>query len=197
MMKVEKTSLSYEELIQFQVKSGCPHKEVVHSTMPVKTLDRLLPFLSGHGLQIGGYVGVTHCYLVSKLKGKATLWTVDPNIKHRNLKNPFTYAYKMVSHFKLLDNSVLITNYANEQIEIFKKTKMKFDFIILDGNHSQKQVQHEVEECTKILNLGGYLILDDIDNWEGPKNVYANLNTNNYQKIPLDRRAGLLKKIKE
>ena len=195
MLKIERKEPTYADLINFQVKKGCNKKEICAGSMPPATLNKLLPYLKGQGLQIGGFVGITHCFLAIKLKTRATIWTVDPNLPHRGINRPFELAYNMASHYQLLRNSVFITNYANEQISIFQESGMLFDFIILDGNHDEKQVRNEVEECKKILKIGGYLILDDIDFWQGPKKVYNTVDNKQFEKIPLTNRAGLLKKL--
>lgn len=194
MMKIEKINVTYDMLVAFQVKQGCNESVVRVNSIPQRDLNKLLPYLQGQGLQIGGFLGIAHCYLASQLYKRATIWTVDPNNKHCGIKQPFKMAYEMVKHFNLLRNSVLITNFANEQIQIFQTCNMIFDFIILDGNHDKNQVAHEVRECAKILKTNGFLILDDIDHWQGPKKVYNDLNSD-FKKIPLTSRIGLLQKL--
>jgi predicted O-methyltransferase YrrM len=184
---------SYSDLVAFQVGNGCDEKQVRLGSIPKENLDRAVPLLRGNGLQIGGFVGVSHCYIAWHLRDRGTLWTVDPNITHRGIHNPFGLAQSMARHFRLLSNSVLITNFANEQLEIFKRCGMAFDFIILDGNHDEHQVQHEVAECRGLLKDGGFLIMDDVDTWTGPKNIY-NKTSEGYEKMQVDSGLGFMRK---
>jgi predicted O-methyltransferase YrrM len=184
----------WQDLVGRIVQLGYDRDQVLCGSMPEETLSRLSHILSGNGLQIGGFVGVSHCYLAEALRGKGSICTIDPNLTHREIQNPFLVASKMVSHFGLSKNSTLICGYGNDQMRFFADLGVKFDFIILDGNHEYETVVTEIGFATPILKPGGYLVLDDIDYWDGPKKVY-NETPAGYNRVTLDSRAGLLQKM--
>jgi hypothetical protein len=169
------------------------YHEVFSGSMPKDTLRRLSLILSGNGLQIGGFVGLTHCYLANFLRKNGTLCTIDPNLTHRGITNPFFIMSKLVKKYNLSKNSILICGYAEEQMRIFFSLGVNFDFILLDGNHDYQSVLNEINLADKLLKPGGLLILDDIDHWQGPQSLYNDFPFL-YEKIPLDSRAGVLRK---
>lgn len=183
----------WEQLVDRIVILGHPRQQVVDGSMPKTTLLKLSSLLSGNGLQIGGFLGVAHCFLAASLNEKGSICTIDPNLSHRNIVNPFLIASEMVNYFNLSKNSTLICGYASQQMKIFASLGVKFDFIVLDGNHDYETVINEVVLAGLILKSGGYLVLDDIDYWDGPKKVY-NEAPIGYNKVMLDSRAGVLKK---
>lgn len=180
-------------LINHVVSWGCRRDQVEWGSMPEDTLRRLANVLTGNGLQIGGFVGISHCYLASSLaKNKGTICTIDPNITHNHTDNPMLIAVRLAIRLNL-KNSMFILGYAEEQMKILINQGAKFDFILIDGNHDENFVLSEVLLADQLLKSGGYLVLDDIDDWHGPKSVYMNFPLD-YEKIKLDSRAALLQK---
>ncbi|MDA7478172.1 class I SAM-dependent methyltransferase, partial [Candidatus Pelagibacter ubique] len=57
--------------------------------------------------------------------------------------------------------------------EFFMTNSKKYDLIFVDGDHSSIQVKIDINNSWKILNKGGYLILDDYMWW-----FYKNLKKN-------------------
>ena len=47
----------------------------------------------------------------------------------------------------------------------FSNNLQSFDLIFIDGDHSSEQVKKDINNSWKILNNGGYLILDDYLWW--------------------------------
>jgi hypothetical protein len=123
-----------------------------------------------------------------------TICTIDPNMPHRNIKNPLIIMNHLVNHYEFVDNSLIILGYAIPQMKIFEKIGAKFNFILIDGKHDEHSVKNEVLQADKILKDGGFIILDDIDHWDGPKYVYQNFPLENYIKVICDTRAGILMK---
>lgn len=186
----------WDDLINRLVQLKIERNQVVYGSMPANTLFSLSQLLTGNGLQVGGFVGVAHCYLSLALMGKGSICTVDPNLSHRGINNPLLIASQLVSYFNLSKNSMLICGYSEDQMRLFDLMGAKFDFVILDGNHDYFTVMRELFLVDKILKPGGYLVLDDIDHWSGPKKVYNELSAG-YNRIELDKRVGLLQKIYE
>ena len=183
----------WDELIDYSSGLGYDRDQIIWGSMPKETLLKLSNILSGNGLQVGGFVGVTHCFLAFILKDGGSISTIDHNLVHRGIEDPFIIMSKMVSYFNLSKNSMLICGYAEEQMRIFKSLNVKFDFIVLDGGHDYGSLVEEIHMSSSILKLGGYIVLDDIDHWVGPKMCYANV-PKGYTKIILDSRAGVFRK---
>ena len=182
---------SWNKLLNTLVSYGCKKEEVISGSIPESTLKKIIKLVSGNGLQIGGFVGLSHCYLCHHVSGN--ICTIDLNIQHRGITNPLFMAKKLVDEFNLCKNSMLICGDSVSQMKIFYKLGVKFDFIILDGNHGFDEVLKEIYLSDQILKYNGYLILDDIDFWQGPKLHYKNFPLK-YEKIFLDDRAGVFKK---
>jgi predicted O-methyltransferase YrrM len=194
MLKVSGNSVTlWRDLVSCLVSWGHDRQQVIEGSMPEKTLQSLSGVLSGNGLQIGGFVGVAHCFLAASLKNRGSICTIDPNLSHRGIQNPFNVANRLVMEFKLSRNSMLICGYSKEQMRLFANLKAGFDFVLLDGNHDYQTVIDEIGLADAILKPGGYLVLDDIDHWDGPKRVYAG-GIPGYNRVELDSRAGLLHK---
>lgn len=193
MLKVNNLEDFWESLLKYCVDRKCDREQVSQGSMPKQTLIRLSQKISGNGLQIGGFVGVTHCFLAKALADTGSICTIDLNIQHRGIHNPLLIASDMAKKFELTNNSTLVCGNALEQMNFFKKLGVQFDFILLDGNHDYENIIKEVTVADEILKDNGYLILDDIDHWDGPKKLYFNFHLN-YEVIPLDSRAGLLRK---
>ena len=193
---IKKNTYSWDNSYSFlcdKLKLDSAH--VRHGSMPEKTLKIISQYLKGDGLQIGGFVGLTHCYIANYLQEKGgTICTIDPNLTHRNIKNPIHIMNHLVNHYEFADNSLIVMGYAIPQMKIFEKIGSKFNFVIIDGTHDENSVMNEVSQADKILKDGGFIILVDIDHWEGPKSVYKNFSFKNYIKVNCDSRAGILMK---
>ena len=71
----------------------------------------------------------------------------------------------------------------------FKKNSENFDLIYVDGDHASEQVSLDIINSWKILNKGGFLILDDYLWWyykeldKNPSSPINNFITNNLSEI--------------
>ena len=74
------------------------------------------------------------------------------------------------SEFHLSGRLIKIKNTSNY---FFLKNQKTYDLIYVDGDHSSDQVTEDINNSWKLLNKGGYLILDDFMWW-----YYKNLNKN-------------------
>lgn len=184
----------YKKIVDYFSHLGHDRRQVVEGSMPENTLKLLSNILYGKGLQIGGFVGLAHVFFGRKFERTRKYCTVDFNQIHRGIVNPALTISKAIDFFNVSSNSILIIGDSHKQMKLFEKCNFLFDFILLDGNHDKENVLREIFLADKILNSGGYLVLDDIDYWEGPRSVYDNFPLP-YKKVPLDQRAGLLKKF--
>jgi len=53
----------------------------------------------------------------------------------------------------------------NTSNDFFSNNFQSFDLIFVDGDHSSEQVKKDINNSWKLLNNGGYLILDDYLWW--------------------------------
>lgn len=164
-------------------------------SIPLPVLEDLNPYFVGNGLQIGGFVGLTHLYIANYLKNNGSITTIDPNLVHEDIGNCFNIMCFVTNKFKLQNNSLLICGYSDPQIKVLSDLGVRYDFVIVDGYHDRVNVERDVELADKILKSGGYLILDDIDFWKDPRDYYNNFPLEGYHKIVVNPRVGVLKKI--
>ena len=84
---------------------------------------------------------------------------------------------KRLKKFKMTSNEFFMTN------------SKKYDLIFVDGDHSSNQVKIDIDNSWKILNKGGYLILDDYMWWfykdlkKNPASSINNFIVNNISEI--------------
>lgn len=165
-------------------------------SIPLPVLEELKPYFSGNGLQIGGFVGLTHLYIANHLKSiGGTICTIDPNLMHEDVSNCFNIMSFLTMKYKLHTNSLLVCGYSDPQIKILHQMGARYDFVLVDGYHDRTNVERDVELADQILKNGGHLILDDIDFWKEPRDYYNNFSLDGYEKIPCNPRVGLLKKL--
>lgn len=178
---------------QFRLDS----EQVRCGSIPEPTLQKLCNYFVGNGLQIGGFVGLTHAYIANHLKNnnQGFICTIDCNVTHRDIKDPIKKLNFLVRHYGFDENSMIILDYAERTMKNYIKLGSKFDFVLLDGNHNYHNVLREIKLANNLLKKNGSIILDDIDHWTGPKKLFENFPLQNYKKIEIDSRAGLFKKV--
>lgn len=69
------------------------------------------------GLHVGNFVGISLTYLtnvVQKLHSESLIVSIDPNIQHRNIKNPLNIVVGLLNKFGLQNNSLILTGYSLE-----------------------------------------------------------------------------------
>lgn len=171
-------------------------QELSQVSIPLKVLEDLHPYFSGNGLQIGGFIGLTHLYIANYLKSKkGTLTTIDPNLHHESVSNCFQIMSFLTNKYKLHTNSLLVCGYSDPQINVLKSLGVSYDFVIVDGYHDEINVDRDVLLADQVLKTGGHLIMDDIDYWEAPRLYYQNFPLEGYEKIDVNPRVGLLRKL--
>ena len=131
-------------------------------------------------LEIGCYCGQTTLMIIKTLIKKNIdfeIYCVDTwspfkvsKKKHnfyntfflKNLKNGkvFELFKYNLSCSKMLDNVKIIKGDSND---VLKKIEIKFDYIIIDGNHSYDYVKNDIYYSNKLINNNGYIIGDDYE----------------------------------
>lgn len=155
-----------------------------------------------HGLQIGGYLGVMHAFMVHnliKLNPKNTLATIDPNI-NTIPHNYYNITHKALSNFNLIKNSLLILGRSETTHTFFRKNNIKFDFLFIDGDHNYRHAKNDFVLYENLISKKGLILFDDVHKnprqcCEGPRKVVAELVAKGYRQIRITPRCCCVVKI--
>lgn len=144
-------------------------------------------------LEIGSFEGCSSCFFSDILlnNNKSTLTCVDPFISNGcDLVNQPLLKEKFYSNISKTDNYNKV-NVIEEYSDNFYKmySGEKFDFIYIDGEHSEKQILNDLNECFKIAKLNSIIWCDDYNNkwkstfdeWIEKHLKYINIIHKNYQ----------------
>jgi len=158
-----------------------------------------------------------------ELHADSLVVSIDPNLTHRGIYNPIQMVTKLLARYGLQKNAMILTGYSLEKCvsndgaiitsdydpfmrfpdecscecvlnALTKLTQTRFDYAVIDGNHTGSYLQREIELIDSLLNVGGLLILDDIG-WTEIQNVYQQLSANKYKNLGGDGRVGILGKL--
>jgi predicted O-methyltransferase YrrM len=161
-----------------------------------------------------------------KLNPNSTIISIDPDIPHRGVKSPNRYVQYLLNRFGLQKNNIVFTGYTLEKnlcddggvyyyseadvdeqdyysfyaSDILSKMlnlNLEFDLIIIDGNHERSYLEREIKIVDQLLNRGGILVFDDVnENWEDVKVVFNNILLQpGFRLYARDKRIGLIEKI--
>lgn len=150
--------------------------------------------------------------------------SIDPNIPHRGISSPQHEVMALIDKFQLTNHVLCIAGYSlnksvsndglnytetydpigafnseysceNALAHLTKWHSGSVDFILIDGNHDELYLARELEQCSRLLNSGGILILDDVSHgWEGVMQQFDNLG-DTYEKVVADGRIGIARKL--
>jgi len=200
------TDFSYKEAINYLASLNCDLPEldaIIEGTIPESSLifcaSFIIEYFTGKpiiGLHVGNFVGISlshFTHVVQKLHPESSIVSIDPNIQHRDIKNPLNIVIGLLNQFGLQNNCLILTGYSleagsyyevnpndtfdNSTTHFFDRglscaQQLKrletispgaFDFFLIDGNHEGSYLQREIETADKLLKLGGLLILDDVN----------------------------------
>ena len=144
-------------------------------------------------LEIGSYEGRSCIYFGKKfIDAKITcVDTWSGSDEHLNIK------------FKEIENNFdknIVNHLGNNRVEkqklssdfFFEKNNKFFDLIYIDGDHQTDQVNKDINNAWRVLNDGGYLILDDYTWWwyndlnKNPASAINNFIYNNINNIDVE-----------
>jgi len=120
-------------------------------------------------LEIGTHEGQSAMYFLKFiLKNKdSKLLCCDPFIKsHWLYANPSGLCYEDVLDFNLKNNDTYnqVEKYIGKNSELYKDpefSKMTFDIIYVDDDHTYLSTKLNIDHCWKALKVGGIIIFDD------------------------------------
>jgi hypothetical protein len=223
---------SYSEALSSLEKMGCDRQQLEQGSIPEASLDfcaaHILDLLGKRrlvGLHVGNFVGVSLCHLTAAIVGadqSSLMVSIDPNIPHRGIMNPAQKAMKLLGHFGLQRNSLVLTGYsleknvsndgekygtdydpiANFGVEISCESQLDllgmlapqhFDFAVIDGNHEGTYLRREIMALDEVLKPGGLLALDDVC-WSAVGSVFRSLSSHDYEQTATDGRMGIMRK---
>jgi hypothetical protein len=150
---------------------------------------------------VGNFVGVSLAYLTDLLRRRhpgSTVVSVDPNTTHRGVRGPQDHALALLERFGLLEHSLIIPGYTLEQTfgeagaadehdllaglacrgvlaSLARLGTPAFDLVLLDGNHERDYLARELAALRPLLAPESLLVLDDIGDWPGVREVLAEL----------------------
>ena len=121
-------------------------------------------------LEIGSFEGCSSCFLSDILLNNtnSSMICVDPfisdgcssvNVNSNNLKNMF---YSNIQKSKNNNKITVEEKFSNDFYDRYNGNK--FNFIYIDGEHSDNQIKTDLEECFKLLEVNGIMWCDDYNN---------------------------------
>ncbi|MFC4668236.1 class I SAM-dependent methyltransferase [Seohaeicola nanhaiensis] len=177
------------------------------------------------GLHIGNFVGVSLACITDaarKLHADSVVLSIDPNIPHRGIDSPQDLVTGLMARYGLLGNWMPVTGFTLDRSALygvlndkssptrhasyhgFSATQVlrnlarlgtKFDFVLIDGNHSEGYLRREVASLMGLVRPGGYLFFDDVDeNWGGVMAVFAGLDPLTFAKVAHEGRIGVVRR---
>jgi hypothetical protein len=118
------TDFSYKGATTYLAGLGCNSHEVIAGTIPESSLKFCASFIIKNftskpiiGFHVGNFVGISLAYLtnvVKKVHPDSIVVSIDPNIQHRNIKNPLNIVVGLLNNFGLQNNSLILTGYSLE-----------------------------------------------------------------------------------
>lgn len=144
-------------------------------------------------LEIGSFEGCSSCFLSDILinNNLSSLTCVDPFVSdgctetvNSLLKQKF---YSNINKSQNYKKITIIEKFSDDFYSTYKGNK--FNFIYINGEHSEKQILKDLEECFSLLDINGLIWCDDYNNqwkhifdyWILSKNNYINIIHSGYQ----------------
>lgn len=152
-------------------------------------------------------------------------FSVDPNITHRGIENPQQFVIRLAHHFGFTRQHVLITGYSLEKnigefdpadvenmaawlaghadesspenvLLHLQDCKLKFDFVVMDGNHDAAYLARELDALKPIVADPALLIFDDVnEHWGRIEELFDVIPAGSeYVQVARDGRIGILLK---
>lgn len=111
-------------------------------------------------IEIGFATGISACYMLCAMTPGDKLYSIDPFQKILWDRFGLINVKEVEKELDLPKNtSHWIPEFSGNY---FKKTNDKYDFMLIDGDHSFEGTMIDLEGSLKILNKGGILAIDDV-----------------------------------
>ena len=137
-------------------------------------------------IEIGLACGISTLYMICAIKPGAKIYSVDPFQKIQWDRFGLINANEVVKELNLPKNT---HHWIPEFSGIyFDKTNDKYDFMLIDGDHSYNGTMIDLNGSLKILNKNGILVVDDVLHKEVGKAVRDFMKNNKVYKQLFDFR---------
>lgn len=132
-------------------------------------------------LEIGSFEGCSACFFSDTLD-ISKMVCVDPfvsdgsdKVDHNELKSKYYKNIKFSKNYKKIETKEIFSD------DFFNENETLFDFIYVDGEHSDKQIKNDLDNSLKYLNDDGIIWCDDYNekwkktflDWIQTNNVYV------------------------
>lgn len=206
-----------------QVRMGSVPEESLATI--IATLDAELSAPQPRLLHVGNFVGISLSYLLNwaRTRNGFTV-SVDPDLPHRGVERPQRVVCELLSHFGLSDRHLLVCGYSLQKCfsndgvvfgdydpaaawaaETAPENVLpglvtaghRFDAVFVDGNHDGAYLRQELAEITRLIEPGGVLVLDDVDeNWDQIRGLFHEVGNGGwpYEPVLADGRVGILRR---
>lgn len=179
------------------------------------------------GLHIGNFVGVSLASVTDaarRLHPESVVMSIDPNIPHRGVDSPHDLVTALMTRYGLQANWLPITAFtldrsglvgvlnrksgttphfsyygfaATQALRNLERLGLKFDFVLIDGNHNEGYLRREVSALMGLVRPGGILFFDDVDeNWEGVTAVFEGLDPSRFRRVAHEDRIGVVRRLR-
>jgi len=177
------------------------------------------------GLHIGNFVGLSLAYLTDAMRQidpDSVMLSIDPAIPHRGIDAPQDLVTGLMTRYGLESNWLPVTGFSLERGEAWDVLNRKsshtkfssyygfsaaqtlrnlatmgqrFDFALIDGNHSGPYLRREINVLFELVRPNGLIFLDDVDeNWAGVVKVFENLDAGEFKRVARGKRVGVARR---
>jgi len=134
-------------------------------------------------IEVGLACGISTCYMLCAITSGDKIYSIDPFQKIQWDRFGLINANNVVHELNLPSNTHhWIPKYS---YDYFNFTNDKYDFMLIDGDHSYEGTMIDLNGSLKILNKKGILAIDDILHNDVGKavNDFIKINNNKFSKI--------------
>lgn len=136
--------------------------------------------LPGRIVEIGSWKGKSTCWLAQAVKdsGKKDKVIAIDHFKgseeHQKLPNFTGDTYKdFLKNLRRNDLHDFVEPFVDTSMNMLKKWSGSIGLLFIDGSHKYEDVRDDFKGWSQFIPIGGTVILDDTNNWQGPKAVRA------------------------
>jgi predicted O-methyltransferase YrrM len=163
--------------------------------------------------------------IATQIDAESRVVSIDPNVTHRGVDNPQTHVLSLLAACGIAKNVLVIAGYSGDRnisndgrvfanynpanmfvnesacercIESLRAIGcIKWDFILIDGNHEGEYLKGEIQSLTPMMKQGGLLVLDDVSTaWMEVQRVFESLSCFGYETVARDKRVGIVRRVR-
>lgn len=147
-----------EEIKAYILELGFDEVQVEWGSIKQEDLDAILEKLCElkmpiKGIHVGNFVGISLCYLASKLKeinADNLIIAIDPNIPHRGIERPDDVTTKVLKHFDVEDIVLRLTGYSLSKSFSNDRYKYTDDYDPYEHFADESAAQYQLSNLLKM-----------------------------------------------